>query len=254
MKTLRRTRGLAHDLVVTRDGTKITLWSAAGIRHTVLDLGAPHMPGLEYARNSLVVLAFSPQARSFLILGLGGGSIPRMLLAARPAAVVDAVEIDPAISDLAHTFFRIGALPRFEVHMEDAAAFLAHSRKNYDVIIVDSYIGDCFPEQCATREFFLRARDRLTSAGVLAINWMSDDSAVFGRLKENLESTLGPIWRLPGTRSRNTLLFVSNREITRRDLMADAQRIEREIPFPCSLSRLAMRLQPGPGGSASRRG
>jgi hypothetical protein len=104
MKTLHRTKGIAHDLIVTKEGSTITLWTAAGVRQSVLDLGAPHLPGLEYARNTLAVMAFNPSARSFLILGLGGGSIPRMLLAARPGASVDAVEIDPAIPELARRF------------------------------------------------------------------------------------------------------------------------------------------------------
>ena len=247
MKTLRCTRGLAHDLVVTRDGARITLWSAAGIRHTVLDLAAPHIPGLEYARNCLAALSFSPEARSFLILGLGGGSIPRMIQAARPGAVVAAVEIDPAITNLARTYFRIDSLPRLDIHMEDAAAYLARSRQQYDVIIADAYIGEDYPRHCTTREFFGHARDRLTDEGVLALNWMSSDSGMFRTLAGNLEATFGPVWRLPGVRSRNTLLFAPMRETTRRQLLEDARHVERQIPFPCSLSKLALRLQSGAG-------
>jgi len=97
MKTLFRTKGVAHDLIVTRNGATVTLWSAAGLRHTVFDIAAPHLPGLEYARNMLTVLAFCPKAQSCLVLGLGGGSIPRMLLSARPQIEVEAVEYDPAV-------------------------------------------------------------------------------------------------------------------------------------------------------------
>ena len=124
MKTLYRTRGLVHDLIVTRKGAMTTLWSATGIRHTVFDSAAPYLPGLEYARNMLAALAFCPQTQSCLVLGLGGGSIPRMLLAARPQVKVEAVEIDPAVVQLAVRYFDIRSLTRLKIHMEDAAEFL----------------------------------------------------------------------------------------------------------------------------------
>jgi spermidine synthase len=244
MKTLYRTKGIAHDLIVTKEGSTITLWTAAGVRQTVLDLGAPHLPGLEYARNTLVALAFSPRAASFLILGLGGGSIPRMLLAARPGATVDAVEVDPAIPELARRFFQVDALPRFKVYLEDAAAFLDHCSAKYDVIIVDAYVGEKYPDQCATRGFLARARDCLAGEGVLAVNWMGGNPGIYPELLANMQAIIGPIWLLRSARSRNTLLFAPVRETTRLELLESVGRIEREIPFANFLGRLAKRLQP----------
>src|SRR5512139_3899029 len=124
MKILHRAKGIVHDLIVTMKNGTITLWSSEGNRHTVFDRAAPHLPGLEYARNMLAALAFCSHAQSCLVLGLGGGSIPRMLLAARPQLEVEAVEIDPAVVELAAAYFDIRRLPRFKVHLEDAAAFL----------------------------------------------------------------------------------------------------------------------------------
>jgi spermidine synthase len=244
MKTLHRSKGIAHDLIVTKEGNTVTLWTAAGVRQTVLDLGAPHLPGLEYARNTLVVLAFTPRAASFLILGLGGGSIPRMLLAARPGAAVDAVEVDPAIPDLARRFFQVAALPRFRVHLEDAAAFMDHCNTRYDVIVVDAYIGEKYPDQCATAEFLTRARDCLTGEGVVVVNWMGGNHAVHQRLLTNIHIVIGDAWQLHGARSRNTLLFAPVRATTRPELLECASRIEREIPFANFLARLAKRLTP----------
>ena len=141
IKTIHRARGLAHELIVTREGGVITLWSDAGVRHTVFDSSAPHVPGLEYARNMLAALAFCPDPQSCLVLGLGGGSIPHMLLAARPQLQVEAVEIDPAVVELANRYFGIRALPRFTVLVDDAASFLEHSSSRYGIVIVDTYLG-----------------------------------------------------------------------------------------------------------------
>ncbi len=246
MKTLHRTKGLKHDLVVTRKGQTITLWSSAGIRHTVLNLDAPHLPGLEYARNTLAALAFSPGARSFLILGLGGGSIPRMLFAARPCVTIDTVEIDPAVPELARRFFQVEAWPRFKVYLQDAAAFLEQCTARYDVIVVDTYVGEQFPEHCSTREFLGRARACLEDGGVVVVNWMSGNPGLFQRLLGNLDAVIGPVWRLAGSKSKNALLFSTPRVMTRRELTTAAGSVEREIPFECFLGRLVQRLKPLP--------
>ncbi len=244
MKTLHRSRGLHHDLVVTQNGNTITLWSAAGVRHTVLDLDAPHIPGLEYARNTLLALAFHPQASSFLILGLGGGSIPRMLHAAVPGASIDAVEIDPAIPELALKYFQTGASQRFRVYVEDAAAYVAHCGLKYDIIILDAYVGEMLPEQCATREFFENTRKRLTERGVLVINWMRSDPLRFRLVMTNTAESVGPCWLLRGYRSRNTLIFSSGRETTRAKLVTEAERLGDQLLFASAIVRLARRIQP----------
>jgi len=246
MKTLQRAKGLASDLVVTQKGNTVTLWSASGVRHTVLDLGAPHLPGLEYARNVLLSLVFSPQARSFLRLGLGGGSIFHMLHAARPTAQVDAVEIDPAVPDLARKFFHIGDSPQFRIYVEDAAGYLARCEKKYDIIILDAYLGEILPPQCASPVFFQNARQRLTGEGLLVVNWLRGDPDQYRRVVSNIGSAVGHPWVLHGYRSRNTLLFAPLREHDRKALVAGAEQLERELPFARAVVRLARRLQPHP--------
>ncbi len=243
MKTLYRTKGLVQDLIITRKGGMITLWSAAGIRHTVFDSAVPHLPGLEYARNMLAVLAFCPQVQSCLILGLGGGSIPRMLLAARPQIEVEAVEIDPAVVELASRYFDIRALPRFTIHLEDAAVFLGRCTSRYGIIIIDTYVGEQFPDQCATQEFINDARKCLEDDGVLAVNWLRGNEQKREHLLKNIRSTVGPVWQLPGLKTRNLLYFAPTRTTTRPTIVADAAALEFEIPFENSLKRLAQRLQ-----------
>lgn len=243
MKTLHRTKGLVHELKVTREEGLVTLWAAAGVRHTVFDSAAPHQPGLEYARNMLAALAFCPQARSCLVLGLGGGSIPRMLLAARPQMEVDAVEIDPIVLELASRYFEIHELPRFTVHLEDAAEFLRRCPCQYGLIIVDTYVGEKFPDQCATREFILDIRRCLLDDGVLAINWLNEDLQMQENLLKNVKQIVGPVWQLPGLNSSNLLYFAAPGSITHSAVMAAAAAVEPEIPFKNSLKRIARRLR-----------
>jgi spermidine synthase len=242
MKTLYRNRGPVHDLSVTREGGMITLWSAE-TRHTVFDSAAPHLPGLEYAHNLLAALAFCPHARSCLVLGLGGGSIPRMLLAACPQIQVEAVEIDPAVEAVAAIYFDIRSLTHLTIRLEEAAAFLRHCKSRYGIIVVDTYVGEQFPDQCATREFVKDARKCLLDDGVLAVNWLSDDAQKRKNLLENLELLIGPVWQLSGLKSRNLIYFAAPKATKRPALISAASEIETDVSFENSLMRLAQRLR-----------
>ncbi len=243
MKTLHRVKGLVHDLVVTRDGTVVTLWSPNGVRHTVLDLGAPHQPGLEYARNTLLALAFSPAAQSALVLGLGGGSIPRMLLAAKPGLRIDAVEIDPVVLEVARRFFGMGEFQDLLVHLEDAAAYLARCQTRYDIIVLDAYMGETMPAQCTSREFFGDVRCRLSERGVLAVNCMTGDKAGYRTLLSTIQAVVGPVSVLHGRRSHNAVAFAPMCA-ERPSLVDEAERLESGLRFPADLVRMARCLQP----------
>jgi spermidine synthase len=243
VKTLCRMHGLAQDLIVTRKGPILTLWSAAGVRHTVLDTRSPHLPGLEYARNMLAALAFCPGAQSCLVLGLGGGSVPRMLLKASPQMEVEAVEIDPAIVELAEKYFDIYALPRCRIYLEDAVVFLRRCSARYAIVVVDTYLGEQFPDPCATREFIVDARKCLLDDGVLVVNWLSGDRRKRDTLLKTIEESVGPVWQLPGLQSGNVLYLAAAGNVTRSAILSAAGDIQTRIPFENSLARLVQRLK-----------
>ena len=239
MKILHRARGRIQELAVTREGDVVTLWFEGKVRQTVFDRAAPHLPGLEYARNMLASLIFCPRAESCLMLGLGGGSIPRMMLAARPRMRVEAVEIDPDVVEVASRYFEIGALPRFAIHLEDAAEFLGRCASRYGIVLLDTYIGETFPDQCASGECFRDIRKSLDEEGVLAINWLSGNARLEETLLENLESAFDQIWTLPCRDSHNVLVFALARATTHSALLSAAAAVEAELPFYGSLERLA---------------
>jgi spermidine synthase len=247
MKTVHRAKGLGHDLIVTRQGSKVVLWSSSGVRHTVVDLDAPYLPGLEYARNTLLAFAFAPRAESFLMLGLGGGSIFHMLRAACPGGLFDAVEIDPAVPELARRYFLLGCSPNLQVHVDDAAAYLRNCVRRYDVIILDAYIGDVLAVQCTTPEFFGDARRALSTDGVLVINWLHSTPGLYRRVLCNARDAIGPVWLLHGYRSRNTLLFSPVQQANREQLTERAARLGSELSYAGNIGRLARHLKLGNG-------
>jgi spermidine synthase len=79
------------------------------------------------------------------------------------------VEIDPAVVQAGQRFFDLN-LPNLHIAIEDGRYFLAHSARQYDVILVDAYNPPYIPFQLTTAEFFRQTRDHLTADGVLGIN------------------------------------------------------------------------------------
>jgi spermidine synthase len=107
--------------------------------------------------------------RSAVILGLGGGTVARLLAATAPRARLDGVEIDPAIVDTARRYFDLHE-PNLAVHVEDARYFLLTNDRRYNVITLDAFRQPYIPFQLTTQEFFSLARDRLRPGGVVAVN------------------------------------------------------------------------------------
>lgn len=108
--------------------------------------------------------------RTVAILGNAGGTTARALGRYYPAARVDGVELDPAVTRVGRAWLGLGDNPRLVVHDEDARPFLRRTETRYDLVVVDAYRQPYVPFYLATREFFRLVRDRLAPGGLVALN------------------------------------------------------------------------------------
>ena len=108
--------------------------------------------------------------RRVAILGNAAGTTARALGVFYPGAVVDGVELDPAVSRVGRRYFGMGENPNLRVHEADARPFLRRSEERYDLIVVDAYHQPYVPFYLATREFFRLVRERLAPGGIVALN------------------------------------------------------------------------------------
>lgn len=108
--------------------------------------------------------------RRVAILGNAGGTTARALGRYYPAAEVDGVELDPAVTRAGRRFLGLGDNPRLTVHHSDARPYLRASRARYDLIVVDAYRQPYVPFYLATREFFRLVRQHLAPQGVVVLN------------------------------------------------------------------------------------
>jgi spermidine synthase len=123
--------------------------------------------------DSFLVLPFVSGVdppRRIAILGNAGGTIARQYGRYWPRTEVDAVEIDPKLSEIGYRYFDMGSNPNLTVFDEDARPWLRRAADDYDLIAVDAYRQPYIPFYLATREFFELARDRLAPGGIVAVN------------------------------------------------------------------------------------
>jgi predicted membrane-bound spermidine synthase len=102
-----------------------------------------------------------------LCIGLGVGITPMEF--ARQGARVDVVEINPAIVPVAVRFFDLEP-DKLNVSIDDGRHFLNRCRKQYDVVVLDAFLGDSSPSHLMTREAFAAVHRVLRPGGTLVIN------------------------------------------------------------------------------------
>jgi len=79
------------------------------------------------------------------------------------------VEINPAVVPLAVRFFDLQT-NRLNLTLDDGRHFLNRCRRQYDVVVLDAFLGDSSPSHLMTREAFASIRRVLRPGGTLVIN------------------------------------------------------------------------------------
>jgi len=128
---------------------------------------------LAYTRAMMGWLLWRPEAASLLMVGLGGGSLPKYCHRHLPAADITVVEIDADVIALRGAFQVPPDGERFRVLHDDGAAFVAcaaHDAACYDVVLVDGFSADGQPQQLCSARFYADCRALLAPGGVLVVN------------------------------------------------------------------------------------
>ncbi len=142
-------------------------------------------------------------ADDMLLIGLGGGSVLKSYYADNWD--VDAVEIDPAVTETAIKYF--GLIPSLNIHHNDGREFLKISSKNYGVIIIDAFGSSSIPFHLTTVESFGLAKSKLKKGGILALNVESVgwDDIIVGSIAATLQEVFSNVTVLPTAEPPNVL-------------------------------------------------
>ncbi|HEY4621529.1 MAG TPA: fused MFS/spermidine synthase [Gaiellaceae bacterium] len=142
------------------------------------------------------------------ILGNAAGTTARALGVYYPAAAVDGVELDPAVSRVGRRYFGLDEIPQLEVHDADARPFLRATDQRYDLIVVDAYHQPYVPFYLATREFFALVRQHLAPGGIVALNVAAvpDDKRLVQAVGTTLAAEFPQVLEWPALRFNTILL------------------------------------------------
>lgn len=105
-----------------------------------------------------------------LILGFGGGTISYQMYNMYGKNIdIDAVEIDKDIIHISKEFL----IKEIKVNIinEDALVYLKTTKKRYDIIIADLYIGNKIPSKFLSTNFIKICKSHLKHKGIFATNF-----------------------------------------------------------------------------------
>jgi predicted membrane-bound spermidine synthase len=196
--------------------------------------------------DEMLVLPFPGDnpPRRVAILGSAAGTTARSMAHYFPDMHIDAVEIDPDVTEVGRQLFDLEG-KNITTHTADARPWLQSQPGKYDAILVDAYRQPYIPFYLATKEFFDVVRGRLAPGGTIAIN--VGHPAQSDRLEKVLSATLRAsfggdrVFRDPAE-DTNTQLLATTSDADPADRLRAA-----DLPEPVRTVALqtADRLDPG---------
>jgi len=162
-------------LVQDRGRERCLLFSQrrSGAYQTCIDRQDPDRLVFSYVRMMFAGLLLVPAPERILLIGLGGGTLPRVLAELYPDAEQDLVEIDPAVVRVAKEFFDFEVDDNMRVHERDGRVFIKRALLNgqkWDLILLDAFTDEYIPQHLLTREFLEEVQGVLSEGGAVVAN------------------------------------------------------------------------------------
>jgi len=138
--------------------------------------------------------------KTCLMLGVAGGTAINELQKRFPDIKITGVELDPVIIEVAtqNSFFEVGK--NVKIQIKDAVQWVATDNTEYDIVIVDLYIGDQNPAIAGQKPFLQKIKKLIKKEGIVLYNchfnklkeeeyvaFRKNTDAVFSEVKELFE-------------------------------------------------------------------
>jgi spermidine synthase len=194
-------RSLYRNIYVTQEGDERCMLFRTRHnvgRETCTFLSAPNRHVFDYTRMMLAGLFLNPRPARVLVIGLGGGTIPRTLSRISPNSRIDTVELDPSVVKIADKYFSFRPSGRISIAVSDGRVFVKRRMKTpvkYDLVMLDAFDGDYVPEHMLTQNFLREVRSIMAPGGVLVANTFSS-GGLYPYESATYESVFGPFYNL----------------------------------------------------------
>ena len=230
-------------LLVSEDsrGLRVLRFGEGGARQSVVKPGDPDHLELAYVRMLPAALAWVPQPRRILVVGLGGGSIPRFLHHRLPQVVIDAVELDPSVVKVARELFDVPEDARLRLHVADGRDYIETTPQRYDLVVLDAYGSSAPPPALITREFLAAVRAVLTEQGLVVGNlWRREYNPRYDDMVKTYLDVFGEV-SMVGVEGVGNVLVFSRPAVSGHphdELLRRAAQLGRDLGLRHDLERL----------------
>jgi len=168
---------------------------------------------LDYTRDMMLPLLMRVDAgfpRTALLIGLGAASQTKFLYRHFPQTVLTVVEIEPAVVAAARQFFKLPEDDRrLAIEIGDGTAFVAATRRRYDLILIDGFNAKGHAGALDTLRFYRHCRARLTAQGVLATNLFTRNRSARPSVERIASAFDGRVLALAPCDSGNTVALAA---------------------------------------------
>ncbi len=171
----------------------------------------PNRLVFDYGKLVFTAFLLNPEPERILVIGLGGGSLPRLMQELFPGARIDSVEIDPAVIEVAEKYFDYRVRPDDRVLAQDGRVFVRRALlrgQTYDFVLLDAFTGDYIPEHMMTLDYLQECKRLLAEGGVLVANTFSS-SRLYPHETATFAAAFDWIWNLR-RRSGNRVIITGN--------------------------------------------
>ncbi|MET0377565.1 MAG: spermidine synthase [Spongiibacteraceae bacterium] len=192
----------------------------------------PLVPQYDYIRAMLLPLLYR-RPRDALLLGMGGGALANFLFRHYPSLTLRAVELRPAVIEIAHAFFDVPRDQRLQIIAQDAGDFVrTPGLLPTDLLLCDLYDADGMDERYFQPWFIDICAELVTDNGWLVINCWEDhreDHDTLGAITLHFEEVYtcavdSGNWIILASRARNP--------INQARLLAQAATQTKKFGFP----------------------
>jgi len=147
-----------------------------------------------------------------LILGVAGGSVIKTLVdEIEFRGKIKGVEIDPAIIEVANSYFQLNDIPNLEIHIQDAFDFVLRCKDHYNLIIIDVFEDLQMPNFLFETFFINHTASLLKQNGFILFNTMiihEGDNARNKKFIANFNNTNFKINSIPRIERHNELILI----------------------------------------------
>ncbi len=219
---------LYNSIRVVEDGRFLSLYCGNG-HQSMMDTLKPDRLVFNYTKTMMTSLAYSRKIPSdILLIGGGGGSIPKFIQKYFPETKIDVVEIDPEVDKISQNYFKFNPSKTTNIYNQDGRVYIKKTKKRYDVVMLDAFRGGYIPFHLLTKEFLEETKSKLKPNGIIISNTFSGSKI---RQKENATyfSVFKNLYEMET--GGNRIIIADNKGIKKDDFVKRADLIDNKYKF-----------------------